>query len=110
MCRMRAVRDLNVIDTIRGYPGINPFTASEDLLGWRIEIAELLSLFSNELSQPVKSDDDPQEYRVTQQLCEAARAAGYDGILFPSTRQTNGINLVVFDPSLCRVGSSWLVP
>jgi hypothetical protein len=27
---------------VRGHPGINPFTTSEDLLGWMVEIAELL--------------------------------------------------------------------
>jgi len=110
MCRLRAVRDLSVIDIVRRHPGINPFTTSEDLLGWKIEIAELLNLFSDELSQPVQSDDDPLEYRVTQQLSEAVRATGYNGICYPSTRQTDGVNLVVFDPGLCRLGSSWLIP
>lgn len=95
---------------MKGYPRINPFTTSEEHLGWNVEIAELLGLFGTELSQPVQSDDDPPEYRVTQQLCEAVRSAGYDGILYASTRLRRGVNLVVLDPALCRIGRSWVVP
>lgn len=109
ICRVRPRRDLRLIDVVKGFPGINPFTSSEEHLGWTIEIAELLNLFSSELSRPVQSDDNPEEYRVTQQLCEAVRSAGYDGILYPSTRHERGTNLVVFDPSLCRIARSWLV-
>jgi RES domain-containing protein len=110
ICRVRPNRDLRVIDIVKGFPTINPFTSSEEHLGWTIEIAELLNLFSSELSWPVQLDDNPQQYRVTQQLCEAVRSAGYDGILYPSTRQERGKNLVVFDPALCRIGRSWLLP
>lgn len=46
---------------------------------------------------------------LTQQLCDAVRSAGSDGILYPSTRIRSGANLVVFDPTLCRVGRSWVV-
>lgn len=109
VCRVRPIRDLNVIDVVKGYFAINPFTSSEEHLGWDCEVAELLGRFGEELSTPVRSDDNPEEYRVTQQLCEAVRAAGYDGILYRSTRDPRGSNLVVFDPSLCRIERSWLV-
>ena len=33
VCRLRATRDLNVIDIVDGYPRINPFTSSEERLG-----------------------------------------------------------------------------
>jgi RES domain-containing protein len=110
MCRVRVGEDLNVVDIVRGFPRINPFTTSEEHLGWTVEVAELLNLFGYELSQPVQLGDNPQEYRVTQKLCEAVRSAGYQGILYPSTRRQRGVNLVVFDPRLCRIGRSWLVP
>lgn len=110
ICRVRPNHDLRVIDIVKGFPTINPFTSSEEHLGWMIEIAELLNLFGSELSWPVQLDDNPEQYRVTQQLCEAVRSAGYDGILYPSTRHQRGTNLVVFDPSLCRIGRSWLLP
>lgn len=109
VCRVRPIRDLNVIDVVKGRSAINPFTMSEEHLGWDCEVAELLGRFGEELSTPVRSDDNPEEYGVTQQLCEAVRAAGYDGILYRSTRNPSGTNLVVFDPSLCRRGRSWLV-
>lgn len=109
VCRMRTTRDLHVIDLVKRHPAINPFTTSEEHLGWDCEVAELLGRFGEELSTPVRSDDEPEEYRVTQQLCEAVRTAAYDGILYRSARDPRGTNLVVFDPGLCRIGRSWLV-
>lgn len=98
MCRTRPTRDLTVVDLVDGYPRINPFTTSDETLFWDSEVADLLGLFGEALSQPVQNDDDPQEYVVTQQLCAAVRAAGYDGIRYGSTRVDRGVNLVLFDP------------
>jgi hypothetical protein len=109
VCTVRATRNLKVLDLVRGYPGINPFTSSEESLFWEVEVADLLVHFGSELSQPVQSDDDPHEYTVTQQLCEAVRLAGYDGILYPSTRHDDGLNLVVFEPGALEIEDSWLV-
>ena len=109
MCRVRPLRDLRVINVVNGYPRVNPFTSSEDRLFWEVEVADLLFNFGSELSQPVHSDDDPHEYRITQQLCEAVRDAGYDGVLYRSTRRARGVNLVLFDPSICKVLPSWVI-
>jgi RES domain-containing protein len=98
MSRIRAARDLTVVDLVDGYPRINPFTTSDETLFWDVEVAELLRLFGEALSQPVQDDDDPQEYVVTQQLCTAVRVAGYDGIRYGSTRVDRDVNLVLFDP------------
>ena len=76
LCRVRTARDVRVLDLVDGYPRINPFTESEETLFWEVEIAELLILFGEELAKPVQNDDDPQEYRTTQQLCAAVRDAG----------------------------------
>ena len=53
---------------------------------WDIEVANLLGHFGAELAQPAQVHDDPHEYQVTQQLCETVRSAGYDGIMYGSTR------------------------
>ena len=87
-----------VVDLVDGYPRINPFTTSDETLFWDVEVADLLGLFGEALSQPVQNDDDPQEYVVTQQLSAAVKAAGYDGIRYGSTRVERGVNLVLFDP------------
>lgn len=109
LCRIRTGRSLVVIDLVNGYPPINPFTTSGETLFGDVEVADLLGHFGHELSQPVQSDDDPQEYQTTQQLCAAVRSAGYDGILYPSTRVRGGVNLVIFDPGAGIIGDSWLV-
>jgi RES domain len=35
-------------------------------------------------------------YRLTHKIGDLARSAGYDGILAPSARNSNGSNLVIF--------------
>jgi RES domain-containing protein len=106
--RVRTARDVRVLNLVDGYPQINPFTESEETLFWEIEIADLLILLGEELAKPVQNDDDPQEYRITQQLCAAIRDAGYDGIMYPSTRRDGGVNLVLFDGAAGDILESWL--
>ncbi len=110
MCRVQLARDINVLDLVDGFPRINPFTGSDETLFWEVEVADLLILFGQELAKPVQNDDDPQEYRTTQQLCTAVRNAGYDGILYPSTRRPDGVNLVLFEPAAGEILDSWLEP
>ena len=110
MCRIRAARDLTVVDLVDGPPRINPFTTSDETLFWDVEVADLLGLFAEALSQPVPNDDDPQEYLITQQLSAAVRAAGYDGIRYGSTRVDGGVNLVLFDSGAGNVQvPSWRI-
>lgn len=109
MCKVRPARRLKVLDLVNGFRGINPFTTSEETLFWDVEVVNLLERFALELSQPVQSDDDPQEYRTTQKLCAAVRLAGYDGILYGSTRLDGGVNLVLFSPADGVIGESWRV-
>mgnify|MGYP001241963393 CR=1 FL=1 len=110
LCRVRTSRDVHVLDLVEGYPRINPFTESEETLFWEVEVADLLILFGEELAKPVHNDDDPQEYRTTQQLCAAVRDAGYDGIMYESTRRNGGVNLVLFDTATGDILESWLKP
>lgn len=68
----------------------------------------MLQHFGLELSQPVRSDENPRECELTQQLCDSVQRAGYDGILYRSTRHSGGRNLVAFDPSTLSIERSWL--
>ena len=107
LCRASALKDLRVIN-IHNLPRINPFTSDKHSLGWELEVWDLLRAFGDELCKPVKDDDDPQEYRITQKLCAAIRFRGYDGIVYRSTRRDGGTNLVVFDPKTFKIGDSWI--
>ena len=107
LCKARSLRDLRVLN-VNKLPTINPFTAYRESLGSELEVWELLRAFGEELCKPVTSDEDPQEYRITQKLCEAIRFRGYDGILYGSTRREGGTNLVVFEPAVIAISDSWI--
>lgn len=57
----------------------------------------LLSRLSYELSKPVKEADGPLEYIPTQYLCESVKNYGYDGVIYTSSLNKGGKNLVLFD-------------
>ena len=42
-------------------------------------------------------------------LVRRIRAAGYDGIRYPSAMNLGGKNLVIFDPTAAEIGPSQLV-
>lgn len=56
-----------------------------------------LTVLAGELSKPLRSSDQPTEYIPTQYLCEMAKFLGMDGVLYGSSLQAGGRNLVLFD-------------
>ena len=52
---------------------------------------------------------DPAKYIATQFLAEEVKNMGFDGLRFNSSLNTGGINVVLFDPDVCKAVSSELV-
>lgn len=63
----------------------------------RILFHRYLVALGRELEKPVRSTDRTTDYIPTQYLCELAKALGLDGVLYPSSLQHGGRNLVLFD-------------
>jgi hypothetical protein len=106
-CRVELLRDMRVADLGRPRYWCNPFTTSN--LKWEFEFQCLLNAFSRELSSPIAPDDDPACYWPCQRLSALIREGGYQGILYPSSVRRPGKNLVLFDPSAARIGTSRLL-
>jgi len=56
-----------------------------------------IELLENELSKPLRRQDDELDYLPTQYLCEYIKHLGYDGVEYGSSLHEGGINIVFFD-------------
>lgn len=80
---------------IAGLHPENPFR-SLDNLAQRLDSWRLLNRLGQELSRPVRSGDNQLEYIPTQYLSEYVKSLDIDGILYGSSLDVNGQNLVLF--------------
>jgi hypothetical protein len=69
----------------------------DELLRWKLQLADLFDRLSYELSMPVMPQEEDQLYFSTQFLCDWVRNSGYDGMEYPSA-MGQGFNIVVFKP------------
>lgn len=60
---------------------------------------EFLMEFIYEIQKPISEDDKVLEYIPTQVLAEYIRLKDYDGFVFKSSKNTEGINIVLFEKS-----------
>ena len=65
----------------------------------RVSFHRYLSALGNELKKPVRASDQPTDYIPTQYLCELAKSLGLDGVLYSSSLDAEGRNVVLFDVS-----------
>jgi RES domain-containing protein len=63
----------------------------------QVELHRYLRALSNELSKPVRASDQPTDYIPTQYLCELAKSLRLDGVLYSSSLEPGGRNIVLFD-------------
>lgn len=71
------------------------------------ESSKLLSAIGDMFSRPFNGD--PVKYIATQFLAEEIKNMGFDGLRFNSSLNTGGINVVLFDPDVCKAVSYELV-
>lgn len=65
------------------------------------------SIIGKMFSNPVR--DNSKQYLPTQYLAEKIKHMGFDGIRFKSSLHKEGVNIVLFDPDLCKAISSEVV-
>jgi RES domain-containing protein len=108
VAKMKLSREYRILDLIDEYSIDSPFFVES--LKWVLETNRLMNRFADELSRPVMPHEAEILYRPTQNLCDLVKAAGCDGIAYPSAMGP-GHNVVLFDPygakpvevSHCRV-------
>lgn len=61
-----------------------------------------LTALGEELRKPIRSSDRLTDYIPTQYLCEMAKSIGLDGVLYSSSLDPAGRNLVLFDIESCE--------
>ncbi|HXM47859.1 MAG TPA: RES family NAD+ phosphorylase [Pyrinomonadaceae bacterium] len=105
--RFKAKRDLKLLDLVMSRPAINPFTDND--LRMAVETQALFAAFARDLETPLRRSDDDTTYLPSQNLTDAVRRAGFDGIRYPSAMNPGGSNIVLFDPADAEFVDSQLV-
>lgn len=95
VAKMKLSREYRILDLTTEYSIDSPFFVES--LKWVIETNGLMNRFAEELSRPVMPHEAEILYRPTQNLCDLVKAAGCDGIAYPSAMGP-GHNVVLFDP------------
>ena len=95
IAEMRTTNELHILDLTTPYHLDTPFF--HESLQWNIETNRLMNRFAEELSRPVMPHEAEVLYRPTQHLCDLIKAAGCDGIAYPSA-MGSGHNIALFDP------------
>lgn len=62
-----------------------------------ISVFKYLRTLGDELKKPVRSSDQPIDYIPTQYLCELAKSSNLDGVIYSSSLDPTGLNVVLFD-------------
>lgn len=68
-------------------------------------VADVAKAMGDLFARPIRPTDTATEYLITQLLARIVRDDGFDGIAFPSSQNAEGLNYVLFDPTLqCDFG------
>jgi hypothetical protein len=79
----------------------NPFDDSYDSY-FHCSI-QALTFFIKEIQKPISDNDKVLEYLPTQILAEYIRLQGFDGFIFNSSKNNNGVNIVVFENKISNI-------
>ncbi len=96
-------QNVTVLDLSQSFGEINPFVTKN--LSWILDLSHLLSSVAEVISRPAFN---PSDYALTQHMANIARAAGYDGIRYPSALDGRQNNLVLFTSGVVRIGNTWV--
>lgn len=73
---------------------LNPFLDTFDFKFYCT--LDLIKIFTNNISKPIKEEDSQLEYVPTQIISEYIWSIGYDGFIFDSSQKESGENIVIF--------------
>lgn len=71
------------------------------------EITSLFNIIGGMFSRPLNGDRNT--YLPTQYLAEEIKRMGFDGLRYNSSLHSGGVNVVLFDPDVCKALSSDLI-
>ena len=108
VCKLTLQQEIRVLDLVDLPQQLNPFAGPLPFLH-ESSVYGLLHRFAEEMSTPLRYDDDHTEYLQSQCICEAVMRSGIAGILYPSALCRKGANLVIFDPDIVKIHESHLV-
>lgn len=105
VAEFRIPSDLKIIDLRNPRKTFSPFKLEEDKLesirGW----VGLLERLGEELTRPVLPHAAAIHYIPSQYLCEFVKNRGYDGVMYRSSVQPDGVNIALFEPDRATVGT-----
>ena len=99
IAKFKLLREINVYDLTMEVPELVPNTD--------VQLASLFNSIGRMFSRPYTGE--VSKYIPTQYLAEEIKKMGFDGIRFKSSLNEGGVNLVLFDPEVCKAVSSDLV-
>jgi len=91
----RLLENIKVI-TLRTSFQVSPFLEGFSVEKY-VKNKGFIDLLENELSKPLRRQDNELDYLPTQYLCEYIKHLGYDGVEYGSSLDEKGVNLVFFD-------------
>ena len=100
IAEMRVKKRLSIVSLLKYELPKSPFF--DDLLRWKLQLAELFGRLAYELSCPIIAREYEKMYFSTQYLCDWVRRCNYDGIEYPSA-MGQGFNIAVFNPDNVKV-------
>lgn len=68
-----------------------------------LDVRALMLALADQLRAPVLHAAGPIDYVPTQYLCALVRAEGLDGVEYPSSLESDGTNVVLFDPDAAKL-------
>ena len=96
-----SIGEFKLLENIKVITLRTSFQVSPFLDGFSVEKyirnKAFIDLLENELSKPLRRQDNELDYLPTQYLCEYIKHLGYDGVEYGSSLHEDGINLVFFD-------------
>lgn len=99
VAKFRLLRDINVYDLTLEIP--------ETTQDGKFQFESLFNSIGRMFSKPYTGE--VSKYIPTQYLAEEIKKMGFDGLRFNSSLHEGGVNLVLFDPEVCKAVSSDLV-
>lgn len=99
----RTKRDLKVLN-LADIEAPDFFSVEDPIAS--ISFHRYLQALANELKKPVRASDQPIDYIPTQYLCEMAKSLGLDGVLYSSSLDPDGRNVVLFDVNAAECQAS----
>ncbi len=93
--------DVKICDLLSVPVVASPFTEF-DAYCLELRRKALADTLGQALAKPIRPDEEPREYLVTQVLCYLIFDKGFDGIRYHSSQHDGGVNMVFLEPEIAE--------